>query len=197
MTRRHSRGGRRNGPPGNRFRIIGGRWRGRRLAFPDGQDLRPTGDRVRETLFNWLAPLIEGSRCLDLFAGSGALGIEALSRGAAACTFVDTNRRACTAIEAHLKLLGEPSASVVHGAARDFLNGAPTPFDLVLLDPPFRAGNLPELCTLLEQGGWLADGARVYIEHAASEDTPTVPGNWAVSRSGPAGNVAYHLCIVE
>ena len=197
MTKRHSRGSRRNGPPGNRFRIIGGRWRGRRLVFPDGEDLRPTGDRVRETLFNWLAPLIEGSRCLDLFAGSGALGLEALSRGAATCTFVDTNRRACAAIEAHLTLLGETSACVVHGAALDFLAGVPAPFDMVFLDPPFKAGKLAELCTLLEQGGWLADGARVYLEHAASEDTPRVPGTWAVSRSGRAGNVAYALCTVK
>ncbi|MEM9057258.1 MAG: 16S rRNA (guanine(966)-N(2))-methyltransferase RsmD [Pseudomonadota bacterium] len=200
MTRHKPRGRGRSRRQGearaNRFRIIGGRWRGRRLAFPDGQDLRPTGDRVRETLFNWLAPLIEGARCLDLYAGSGALGLEALSRGAASCTFVDTDSRACAAIAEHLALLDATGGEVVRADALQILRRAPErPFDLVLLDPPFAADHLSELCTLLESHDWLVGGARVYLECPAAAGEPALPDNWSISRSGRAGNVGFFLCI--
>lgn len=175
------------------FRIIGGRWRGRRLNFPSMNGVRPTGDRVRETLFNWLQPVIEGARCLDLYAGSGALGLEALSRGAGEVVFVDRQAPSVRAIEGHLRTLGAEGASCVCQDARRFLRGPSKPFDVVFLDPPFGTTDWPVLCSGLADGGWLAGGARVYIEDAADAPQPVLPGGWALLRSAKAGNVRYHL----
>ncbi|MEW6648231.1 MAG: 16S rRNA (guanine(966)-N(2))-methyltransferase RsmD [Pseudomonadota bacterium] len=176
----------------NQLRIIGGTWRSRRVSFPDVEGLRPSPDRVRETLFNWLAPIIAGSRCLDLYAGSGALGLEALSRGAAAVTFVDTDRRVVQQLEQNLKLLGARGASVVQGDALNFLQRAPQAFDVVFLDPPFRRNLLP---ACLEQlaAGWLAEGARVYVESEAELGEPPLPPDWELLRSKQAGQVRYSL----
>ena len=120
----------------NEVRIIGGQWRGRKLSFPDRAGLRPTLGRVRETLFNWLAPEIVDARCLDLFAGSGALGFEALSRGAAEVTFVERDRKAAEALRENIAKLGA-SATVINLPAARYLAGNRVPFDIILFDPPF------------------------------------------------------------
>ena len=175
------------------YRIIGGEWRGRRLSFPDEGGVRPTGDRVRETLFNWLQPIIHGSRCLDLFAGSGALGIEALSRGAAEVVFVDRHPALIRGIESNLEILSVNRGRCVCANAEQFLAGPARCFDIVFLDPPFGRVAWPDLCRALASGGWLAREARVYMEDEAVAGTPTVPENWVVLRSARAGNVGYHL----
>jgi 16S rRNA (guanine966-N2)-methyltransferase len=177
----------------NEVRIIGGRWRGRKIRFPPAADIRPSPDRVRETLFNWLAPMIRGARCLDLFAGSGALGFESLSRGAASVVVLDRD----PAVVRHLKSLAielaPDAASVIQADAAGWLAGPAEPFDIVFLDPPFGSGLLPGLLQRLAGGGWLAPGALVYIECAAADGPPTLPRGWHMHRSGRAGDVGYHL----
>jgi len=173
------------------FRIIGGEWRSRRLRFPPLPGIRPSPDRVRETLFNWLRDRIEGARCLDLFAGSGALGLEALSRGAAQVTFVDKERAATEAIRSHLQLLKAQDAEVVQSDAFAWLGGEPKPFELVFLDPPFDADLVPEACARLAEG-WLKPGAWVYVEHAAERE-PALPEGWQVLKESRAGRVGFRL----
>ena len=177
--------------PGARgwVRVIGGRWRSRRIRFEAVPDLRPTPDRVRETLFNWLQAEVPGSRCLDLYAGSGALGIEALSRGAHEAVFVEADGRAVRALEATLRELGATGASVVRADVAGFLRGGARPFDLVFLDPPYAQGRLRELCTLLEERGWLAPQARIYLECAAAGGEPALPSGWVEWRRTRAGEV--------
>lgn len=175
------------------LRVIGGAWRGRRLRFPAGPELRPTPDRVRETLFNWLAPRIVEARCLDLFAGSGALGLEAISRGAATVVFVERDPRAARALSATLTEWQARGARVECADARRYLAGPAQPFDIVFLDPPFAAGLLAPAVGALEERGWLAPGAFVYIECAAREPLPALPGTWRAFRAGRAGEVGYHL----
>jgi 16S rRNA (guanine966-N2)-methyltransferase len=194
VSRRLPRRGSSPGGP-NRLRIIGGRWRGRRLTFPPVTGLRPSPDRVRETLFNWLAPLIEGARCLDLFAGSGALGLEALSRGAGEATMVDAHPRAVAALGEHLQVL-EGNGRVVRDDVLRFLEREPpAPFDIVFLDPPFRQGLL-EPCLSVLADGWVRPGSRVYIEAEAELKTLPLPGGWEVLRSKTGGQVGYHLVAV-
>jgi len=198
----------RSGASARTLRIIGGIWRGRRLRFPASAQIRPTPDRVRETLFNWVAARVPGARCLDLFAGSGALGLEALSRGAAHVTFVERDAAAAREIAARLAEWGAHSASVEHADARRFLERTPAaPFDIVFLDPPFASTLLDETAARLEQGGWLADGALVYAEcpaeaaasaHAGAAEPPAaalprVPSGWTHLRAKRAGEVGYHL----
>lgn len=178
---------------GNRLRIIGGQWRSRRLAFPDVPGLRPSADRVRETLFNWLAPITPGAACLDLFAGSGALGLEALSRGAAAVVFVERDRRAAASLRENLRLLGAAGAEVLEQEALRYLEGPARPFDVVFLDPPFRQGLLAPVLERLASGGWLAPRARIYLENEAEAGPPPLPAGWELLRSQRAGQVAYHL----
>ena len=177
------------------LRIIGGQWRGRKLRFPPSPEIRPTPDRVRETLFNWLAPRMVGARCLDLFAGSGALGLESLSRGAGHVTFVERDGTAVRELVARLSEWGATGAQVEHGDALRFLNGAGTgaAFDIVFLDPPFDSDLLTRAARLLEQGHWLADGALVYVECAARSGLPELPPNWVAFRAKQAGEVGYHL----
>ena len=178
-------------PPGE-VRIIGGQWRGRRLPVLAAEGLRPTADRVRETLFNWLAPLLEGARCLDLFAGTGVLGLEALSRGAESAVFVERSADVARAIEDSLTRFGARGGRVIATDARRFLATPPTAFDIVFVDPPFGELALGDLCTLLEQG-WLAAGARVYLELPASEALPPLPPRWELLREKTAGQVRYAL----
>ncbi len=179
--------------PERTLRIIAGQWRGRKFRFPP-IDIRPTPDRVRETLFNWLQSRIEGARCLDLFAGSGALGLEALSRGAAEVTFIEQERTATKAIE---KLLIDWQASGGHvlcGDAQGFLAAKPPAraFDVVFLDPPYGSSALAACARRLD-AGWLTAGARIYVEHARREALPALPAAWQELRSGHAGEVGYHL----
>jgi 16S rRNA (guanine966-N2)-methyltransferase len=175
------------------LRIIGGRHRGRRLAFPGGIDIRPTPDRVRETLFNWLQPRIDGARVLDLFAGSGALGLESLSRGAAHATFVEQDRRAAAAIEAVAREWRESALDVVSGDALAWLARAnDVAYDVVFLDPPYDTALVGPAAAALARG-WLAPDARVYIERRARIALPELPGGWRELREGRAGEVGYHL----
>jgi 16S rRNA (guanine966-N2)-methyltransferase len=173
----------------NSVRIIGGQWRGRRIRFPSAIGLRPTPDRVRETLFNWLQGVIGDARCLDLFAGSGALGLEALSRGAAQVVFVEREPRVAAALKETLATLGDDRGLVRTADAFRYLGGAPRPFDVVFLDPPYAQGRLAELCTLLDSGGWLAPRAHIYLEGAARDGIPPLPARWQTARETRAGEV--------
>lgn len=177
------------------LRIIGGRHRGRRLRFPPGVDIRPTPDRVRETLFNWLQPRIAGARVLDLFAGSGVLGLEALSRGAAHATFIEKDRRAAAAIEALVREWRVADASVSCRDAMAWLAAAApsAAFDVVFLDPPYDAGLLGEASMALSRAGLLAPDARIYVEGRAREPMRGLPDTWQCIRDGRAGEVGYHL----
>jgi 16S rRNA (guanine966-N2)-methyltransferase len=175
------------------LRIIGGSWRGRRFRFADVPDIRPTPDRVRETLFNWLGSRVVGARCLDLFAGSGALGLEALSRGAASTVFVEQNALITRTLAELLTTLGAQNASVEREDALRFLGRAATAFDIVFLDPPFGGGLLSKAAERLERGTWLAPAALVYVESSAREALPALPDTWALLKAKQAGEVGYHL----
>ncbi|MFM7396600.1 MAG: 16S rRNA (guanine(966)-N(2))-methyltransferase RsmD [Gammaproteobacteria bacterium] len=181
------------------LRIIAGLWRGRRFRFPDGTDIRPTPDRVRETLFNWLAPVIRGARVLDVFAGSGALGLEALSRGATFAEFIDSDAHAVDALRERLaEWKAEPSSYVVKRTdAMQALAGtrpATQPaFDVVFIDPPFAAGLWRSVADRLEAGRWLAPEAYLYLEAPARDPLDTLPSHWGAWRHGTAGEVGYHL----
>lgn len=177
----------------NEVRIIGGRWRGRRLRFPADAGIRPTPDRVRETLFNWLQGVIAGARCLDLFAGSGALGIEALSRGADSAVLVERNPRVAAYLRDTLALLETGAGEVQQVEAAAFLRHAGRRFDVVFLDPPFAEDALAPLLQELVRGGQLAPGALVYIEHAVRGGPPPLPPGFELHRSKRAGEVGYHL----
>ncbi len=179
------------------FRIIGGEWRSRRLDVPALEGVRPTPDRVRETLFNWLAPVIAGARCLDLYAGSGALGLEALSRGAAQVTFVDRARGALHQVAANLDLLHCDRGRTVCMDAAAYLQGTVTPFDIVFLDPPYRLGVLGPAFALLVERGWVGPASAVYLEHEAGAAPPELPPGWVLARSAAAGQVRYHLARFE
>lgn len=184
-------------PPGS-VRIIGGSWRGRRIEIVDGVELRPTPDRVRETLFNWLMPVLPGARCLDLYAGTGALGLEALSRGAAESWFVERDARAAAALEATLlRFGGQGKGRVLATDAKRWLKTPPlAAFDVVFLDPPYAANNLADLCTLLARG-WLAPQAWVYLETSRSQSLPVLPEGWQWHRESQAGDVRYALATVR
>lgn len=184
----------------NQLRIIGGEWRGRKLRFPDVPNLRPTPDRVRETIFNWLIPMIHGASCLDLFAGSGALGLEALSRGASFTTFVDSNKKATQAIQSHLDLLNANDKANVFQidgvkflSHKKFLNREAQAYDLVFLDPPYQLDLMQKVVPLLEDNGWLADNAMLYLEIEKRQSLPEIPANWQPLKEKTAGEVSYFL----
>ncbi len=181
----------------SQLRIIGGQWRGRKLAFTPADGLRPTTDRVRETLFNWLAPDIHGARCLDLFSGSGALGLEALSRGAAHCDFVDTSAPTLAQVENHLRILDASGRAACYcQSALAFLEGESTNWDIIFIDPPFGEGLVAPACELLAQPGRLQEGALVYIETGHREALPQLPAEWVLHRDKRAGDVSYRLFVV-
>ncbi|MCU0936039.1 MAG: 16S rRNA (guanine(966)-N(2))-methyltransferase RsmD [Gammaproteobacteria bacterium] len=180
-------------PRPGRVRIVGGRWRGRRLPVPDLPGLRPTPDRVRETLFNWLSPIIEGAACLDLFAGSGALGLEAASRGAARVVLVDENERVVAGLRELVAALGGAGVEVQRAEALAWLRRGAGPFDVAFLDPPFHRGLIAPACALIEQRGLLAPGGYAYLEAGEALTAETLPAGWEVVRSGRAGDVRYHL----
>jgi 16S rRNA (guanine966-N2)-methyltransferase len=178
-------------------RIVGGAWRGRRVHFPDSPGLRPTPDRVRETLFNWLQQRIDGTRCLDLFAGSGALGIEALSRGAREVVFVDQEPVVAGGLRTELERLGGAArARVLTLPAARFLAGSAVPFDIIFLDPPFGQGALAEYVRLLAAGAWVNAGAWVYLESERAAGVPPLASGWELVKSKFAGEVGYYLARV-
>lgn len=176
----------------NTVRIVGGLWRSRLLEFPDVAGLRPTPDRVRETLFNWLGRDLSGMTCVDLFAGSGALGFEALSRGASAVTMVEKSRVASRALEENARRLDAGNLTIVCADALEFLRGARSRFDVAFVDPPYRLGL--QSVALANLRGLLAEEGRVYVESDVILDPPS---GWSILKRGRAGNVYFHLLKKE
>jgi 16S rRNA (guanine966-N2)-methyltransferase len=183
--------------PGRTLRVIGGSWRGRKIRFPPVEAIRPTPDRVRETVFNWLQQDIAGARCLDLYAGSGALGLEALSRGAAQVVFVDKEPDVSRHLTRALVELGCDRGQVVCAPAARYLEGVPQTFDIVFLDPPYADQALADTCRLLDGRGWLRPGGLAYLEDRATAGAPPLPAGWTLLRSKRAGEVGYHLARRE
>lgn len=178
----------------SQLRIIAGTWRSRRFTFTEQPGLRPTPDRVRETLFNWLSGEIEGARCLDPFAGSGALILEALSRGASFALCADASRDVVATLRSHLTMLECEKGEVRQQDALSLLASTPdTPFDVVFLDPPFRQALLAPACAAVEDNGWLTDQAWIYTESELPPDRQTVPASWRLHREKRAGQVWYTL----
>jgi 16S rRNA (guanine966-N2)-methyltransferase len=184
----HSNRGKNARTPPGRIRIIGGTFRGRKLSILDRPGLRPTPDRVRETLFNWLGQRLDGLVCLDLFAGSGALGFEAASRGAARVVMVEHDRGAFSSLEEARSLLDAKQVELVHGDALHYLRRANERFDVVFLDPPFGQNALPAALAALPAR--LAPGARVYVEAPAALEAHAA---WQALRQSRAGQVSYQL----
>lgn len=180
--------------PRQTLRIIGGQWRGRKLPFVGAEGLRPTGDRIRETLFNWLMPDLPGARCLDVFSGSGALGLEALSRGAEAATLLELNTQAATQIEQNLRLLQSDRGRVVRTDSLSWLQhkNDGSPYDVVFLDPPFQQDLWQAAIEALELNGWLSPNAAIYIETPRNEPLCT-PTHWHLHREKHAGSVNFRL----
>ncbi len=177
-----------------RLRIVAGNWRSRLLEIADVPGLRPTSARIRETVFNWLAPRVAGARCLDLFAGTGALGLEALSRGAAACVFVEKSTKAANTLRTNIATLAAENAVVHETSDVKYLQqGNAAAFELLFLDPPFAAEMLPDVCGLLEQSSVLADSARIYIEEDRDQPELKLPERWQVLKTRNSGNVRYSL----
>lgn len=176
-----------------RVRIIAGTWRSRMLPVPNLPGLRPTADRVRETLFNWLGPMLRGARCLDLFAGTGALGFEALSRGAARCVFVEDAAPALAGLRDSVQRLGAAERAEIHaGDARRYLEGPAELFDVVFLDPPFATQLIPEILHVLA-ARWLAPDARVYLESPREGPEIPLPEGWRMMRASQTRQVRFGL----
>ena len=186
--------GRRGSPRSSALRVIGGEWRGRKIPFPQHPGLRPTGDRVRETLFNWLAPEVAGARCLDLFAGSGILGIEALSRGAAHCDFSDNHPETTRNIAQQLVTLGANSKSSVRcGDALTLLAPEAAPWDIIFIDPPFDSALGETSLQALALHGCLHQMSWVYFETRRSHPACVPEEQYEVVREKTAGDVRYQL----
>ena len=179
------------------LRIIAGSWRGRKLGFLEREGLRPTTDRVRETIFNWLQMDLPGSRCLDLFAGSGALGFEAASRGAAKVVMVDDDIETSNLLKSNIGLLEAQQVEAVCGDAIRFLQRCDQKFDVVFIDPPYQSDVIAQCCELLESKQCLSDRAKIYIECDASidlsKDSNGLPDNWQCLKRKTAGQAGYHL----
>ena len=180
----------------NTLRIIAGEHRGRKLNFVDAPNLRPTPDRIRETLFNWLQPVIYEARCLDLFAGSGALGLEALSRGASDVVFVEKDAKAAQRLNENLQLLSYDKIKCQQKTAQTFLQAEPELFDVVFLDPPYQSDVLPEIIAQLDNA-WLAEGARIYLEHDSNHPAPALPEHWQRLKETQAGQATAILFQYE
>lgn len=178
----------------NQLRIIGGLWRGRKLSFPDVDGLRPTGDRIRETLFNWLAPDIQGARCIDLFSGSGALGLEALSRGAQSSLLLEKHAGAAQQLKSNLQLLKAENGRVEQVDSLQWLKQQPPPheFDIIFIDPPFALDLWEPIAAALEAQAWLSDDAVIYLE-APRDAHLQLPSNWLLHRDKHAGQVSFRL----
>ncbi len=185
-------------PRPGRLRIVAGKWRSRLLDIANVPGLRPTSERIRETLFNWLRPTIPGARCLDLFAGTGALGLEALSRGAADVVFVEKSPLAVKVLRDNVQTLAATTADVRQGDALAFLQAPPgDKFDIVFLDPPFAADMLGDLCRLIDEASVLDGGAQVYLEDDRARAQTDLPSGWRILKSKTAGNVRYSLAQVD
>ena len=177
----------------NKIRLIAGHWRSRQLHFMQTPHLRPTPARVRETLFNWLQTDIVGSRCLDLYAGSGALSFEAGSRGAGYVVQVENNPLACQALENNAQALQASQVKLVQADAFAYLAGRAEAFDIVFIDPPFTQALAARSCQSLEHKGWLADWAKIYVETPRPLLVNDLPDNWQLLKQKTAGEVVYSL----
>jgi len=180
----------------NTVRIIGGTFRSRKLEFPDVAGLRPTADRIRETLFNWVQDQVPGETCLDLFAGSGAIGFEALSRQAAKVVFVEKDRSALNSIAENMQLLEINNAELVQADAQQWIDSVSKPekkFGLVFLDPPFNKDLLYPVCEKLACSDLLKKKAKIYIESSQDLDENKLPNEWTMLKNKKAGAVRYYL----
>lgn len=194
MVRRRQQNTSQKKPSSGFVRIISGLWRGRKLPVHDAEGLRPTTDRVKETLFNWLAQDVPQAKCLDLFAGSGGLGFEAASRQAEMVTLIELNSSAFKQLQSNIAALNASNLTAVNSDALSYLKQAGTPHHVVFIDPPFRQGLLDETIQLLEQNGWLADDALIYIETEKELTLDNViPAHWHLHREKTAGQVSYRL----
>lgn len=181
----------------SQLRIIGGKWRGRKIQFVATEGLRPTADRIRETLFNWLMPIIHGKTCLDLFAGSGVMGFEALSRGAAKVTLVDNQKINCQQLHATCeKLQCASDVTIRCESAEQFLQNNQQQFDIIFLDPPFHQGLIEKTCALIAATNTLAKNGYVYLEtEKANLKSLSLPTNWKIIKQQTAGMVGFMLMI--
>ena len=176
----------------NKLRIIGGQWRSRQLPFPDVQGLRPTTDRIRETVFNWLQPYLGTAKVLDVFAGSGALGFEALSRGAGALTMLEMNAKAAKQLQENSNTL-KANAQIKQTDALTWLANTDEKFDLIFLDPPFNKGLLPQCIELIESRKLLSANGWIYIESEQNLGALNLPKSWHLHRDKKAGQVILRL----
>lgn len=178
----------------SKLKIIGGKWRSRLLPVADLPGLRPTTSRVRETLFNWIQNDLPGARCLDLFAGSGALGFESASRGAAFVTLLEIQNQAIAVLRENINTLNADQVQVIPMDAISWLRNIPAEtFDVVFIDPPFDSDFLASTCELLEANHYLSEHACIYLEMNRKQDLPELPENWSVVREKKAGQVGYYL----
>jgi 16S rRNA (guanine966-N2)-methyltransferase len=177
----------------NKLKIIGGNWRSRNITFIDAPGLRPTPARVRETVFNWLRDDIIASRCLDLYAGSGALSFEAASRGAKSVVQVENNAPACRALKENAVALAADQIKIVQSDVFRYLAGDAEAFDVVFIDPPFAKDLAVQTCQWLEEKDWLSRHAKIYVEVESTLKLDGMPENWRLLKSKTAGEVGYHL----
>ena len=182
--------------PANQIRIISGQWRGRKIHFPDRPGLRPTSDRIRETLFNWLIPYIGGANCLDLFAGSGALGFEAASRGASRVVIVEKTREVYNSLEVTKNMLLADAVSVISDDALSWLKINNETFNIIFLDPPFDSDLLISASQLILKTRSLQPGGLLYIEARSNMDLSFFAG-WEIVKSSTAGRVQYALLTAK
>ena len=178
--------------PKGQIRIISGQYRGRKLPVLMAEGLRPTTDRVKETVFNWLMPYIQDTNCLDCFAGSGGLGFEAISRGASSVTLVELNKPAAQQLKDNKALLKADNIQVVQQNAIDFLKNNQQNYSLVFIDPPFRKGLAQQSAELLSEKG-LTDDALIYVEMEADHNEQIMPSHWQLLKEKVAGQVIYRL----
>lgn len=193
MVRRRQQNTSQKKPTTGFVRIISGLWRGRKLPVHDAEGLRPTTDRVKETLFNWLAQDVPQAKCLDLFAGSGGLGFESLHAKQNSWPWLSSTRKLFSSYKKNVASLKATNIQVVNTDALSFLKQPGTPHHVVFIDPPFRKGLLDETVTLLEQNGWLAEDAMIYIETEKELSIAGLPENWHLHREKTAGQVSYRL----
>ncbi|EOV1174595.1 16S rRNA (guanine(966)-N(2))-methyltransferase RsmD [Vibrio fluvialis] len=193
MLRRRQQNPSQKRAPSGQVRIISGLWRGRKLPVHDAEGLRPTTDRVKETLFNWLAQDIPHAKCLDLFAGSGGLGFESASRQADKVTMLEMNPQAFAQLKTNIAALKANNIEAINTDTLAYLKQPGQAYDVVFIDPPFRQGLLQETVQLLEQNGWLAANAMIYIESEKELPLTELPESWQLYREKLAGQVCYRL----
>lgn len=193
MLRRRQQNPSQKRAPSGQVRIISGLWRGRKLPVHDAEGLRPTTDRVKETLFNWLAQDIPRAKCLDLFAGSGGLGFESASRQAEKVTMLEMNPQAFAQLKTNIAALKASNIEAINTDTLAYLKQPGQAYDVVFIDPPFRQGLLQETVQLLEQNGWLAANAMIYIESEKELPLTELPESWQLYREKLAGQVCYRL----